>query len=257
MNNQQRLKLSEVREVFQVIGHARELRHDPEQQEKVIVDNMVRLLDADYGHAIRFGNFRPQAPTYVKRLSYGSIKDPTVCSYLSEWGKTHSIDEDPLKPVTWNKAGPVHTTSRSREMTFEKWRTYAIYEQVVEPASINDALMTFFRYPNADDTRGYTFVRTLDKKEFTQRQRRLAHLFSKELFNLYHQGLLEEKSPLDELPDRLAVMAKDLMTGLTQKQIAEARSLSYHTVRSYTKDLYDRLGVHSRQALIEHLSRRN
>ena len=55
---------------------------------------------------------------------------------------------------------------------------------------------------------------------------------------------------IDTLPTRLQRLAPLLLTGLNQKQIAAQEGLSYHTVRSYTKELYATLEVSSRQELM-------
>ena len=54
---------------------------------------------------------------------------------------------------------------------------------------------------------------------------------------------------MDGLPRRLQVLAPWLLTRLSQKQIAAELGLSYHTVRSYVKELYDTVGVGSREEL--------
>lgn len=256
MGLSQRLRLSDVRGVFRILSDARDLRHDPRQQEKVIVDAMVELLDADFGHAVRYAEFRPHRPTSVKQVVFGSIQDDRVSRYVSEFGRTHDINDDPMKPVTWDKTGPTHTTSRAKDIPFDELKNYKVFEALTEPAKINDAVLTFFRYPRSHDTRGYSFIRTLDKKEFTPRELRITHLLCSELHRLYLEGVLEERSPLDNLPPRLACLAQDLMTGLSQKEIARMRMLSYETVRSYTKELYERLAVSSREGLMAKLLNR-
>lgn len=256
MKLSQRLRLSDVRDVFRLLTDVRELRHDPRQQEMLIVDAMVKLLDADFGHAIRYANFRPDRATAVKQVTYGSVQDRTVCAYISEFGRKHDINDDPIKHVTWDKAGPVYTTTRAAEIQFKDLRRYKIFEEMVEPARIHDAMFTFFRYPGSHDTRGYSFVRTLDKPEFTEREKRITHLLCHELYELYLLGSLEERNPLDTLPPRLARTAEGLLTGLSQKKIADQYSLSYETVRSYTKELYERLHVSSREELMAKLLNR-
>lgn len=58
---------------------------------------------------------------------------------------------------------------------------------------------------------------------------------------------------VETLPARLQKLAPLFLTGLSQKQMAQQTGLSYHTVRSYAKELYARLGVGSREQLIAKL----
>ncbi len=247
------MKLSDVREIFRILGDARDLRHDPEAQEKLIVDEMVRILDADFGHALRYDNFRPNKKAVITHTVFGSTQDPYVMSYIRQWGRSRYVHTDPIKPHAWKHRGPVCTISRSMFLTYQELRPYRLFTDMIEPARLNDAIMTFFRYPGTDQTRGYTFIRTLDKKEFNARELRLAHLLIRELRPLCINGVLEPVNIFSLLPGRLADISRDLTTGLSQKQIAEKRHLSYETVRSYTKQLYGRLGVSSREALMAKL----
>lgn len=250
MKSTRHMPFDEVRNVFRVLGHARDLRHNYPQQEKVVLDAMTDLLDADFGHAMQMGEFRPKTPTYIKNYTPGSVQDPDVIRYFSEWGRVSSFDDDPLIKHAWNQQGPVYTFSRGSVMTFEELRPYRIYEEMVEPANLHDVIIAFFRYPNSNVTRQYGFQRKKSKKEFNIREIQLANLFITEMYNLYREGYLEPPSLLDELPGRLSNIAHQLRTGRSQRQIAVAENLSYNTVRSYTKELYDTVGVSSREELV-------
>ncbi len=256
MKRSQQLTLTDVRGVFRILGDARDLRYDQSQQETNIVDEMVDLLDASFGFAVRFDGFRLDAPTKVERLVPGTIQDPQAVHYLSHWGKNSNFDDTPMMNATRIQAGPVYSTTRSDVLTFDNLKSYRIYPELIEPAEMYDVLMTFFRYPGCDITRGYIFHRTIRQKEYELRHRRLAQLFSTELHRLYHEGSLEPRGLLNTLPPRLARIARQLKTGQSQRQIARSQNLSYHTVRSYTKELYDTVGVGSREELVAKLFNR-
>lgn len=253
MKRSESLPLEDVKKVFRALGHARDLRHDQTQQEILLVDSMTELLGAQFGHAVRFAEFRPETPTYIHQYIPGSIHDPSIERYLSEWGRNSSFEDSPLKHVTWDKQGPVYTTSRSTVMSYEDVMPYRIYDELVEPSRINDVLLTFFRYPGSNHTRHYIFQRTTAQREFDQRDLNLAHLFTTELYQIYRENALEPRDQLTQLPQRLQTLAYQLRTSRNQKQIAESMNLSYHTVRSYSKELYDIVGVSSREELVARL----
>jgi len=252
MKSSKHLPIDDIRHVFRVLGHARELRNDPIEQDRVIVDAMTELLDADFGHAMHMAGFRPQAPTRIKRYTPGTIQDPNVMNYLSAWGKNSKFHDDPLISRAWAQPESVVSFSRSSIMTFDEIKHYRVYEELVEPSKLNDAIFTFFRYPN-NNTRQYVFHRTVYKNEFTPRELKKANLFITELNQLYKDGLLDTPKEIDMLPKRLAMMAHQLRTGKSQSQIALTESLSYNTVRSYTKELYNTVGVSSREELVAKL----
>jgi DNA-binding CsgD family transcriptional regulator len=257
MRRSQQLKLAEVRKIFRVLGDARDLCHDQVKQETVIVDAMTDLLGASFGQATRVGEFRPDRPTYLKKFVPGSIQDSGVTRYFSHWGKNSEFHDDPLQQMTWDKQGPVHTLSRSSVMSYEDVKQYRIYEEMVEPARLKDVVFTFFRYPKSNTIRQYAFQRATTQSEFEPWHLRLADLFITELHRLYREGVLEPGNPLNDLPQRLSHMARQLRTGQSQRQIALSQNLSYHTVRSYTKELYNTVGVSSREGLVEKLFRRD
>ncbi len=244
---------SDFRSVFRVLSDARELRYDQPQQERVIVDAMTDLLGACFGHAMQVDNFRPGAPTCIKRFVPGSIQDRGVTKYLTEWGRNSDFDDDPMSHITRDKRGPAYTISRSAVMSYQDMVPYRIFEEMVEPAGGSDVILTFFRYPQSNTVRQYAFQRKATQKDFEPRQLALADLFISELHKLYQQGVLEPSNLLIDLPRRLLQVAHQLRTGRSQPQIALHLNLSYQTVRSYTKELYDIVGVISRAALVAKL----
>jgi DNA-binding NarL/FixJ family response regulator len=63
-------------------------------------------------------------------------------------------------------------------------------------------------------------------------------------------------SSLDaKVPPRLARIARLIVEGLTDKQIAEQSGLAHATVRTYVRELYAQLGVHGRVDLVNKLVR--
>ena len=63
-------------------------------------------------------------------------------------------------------------------------------------------------------------------------------------------------TPEPQLPPRLAKIARLVISGCTDKQIASRTGLSFSTVRTYVRQIYRRIGVHSRVELV-HASNSN
>lgn len=62
--------------------------------------------------------------------------------------------------------------------------------------------------------------------------------------------VLDAPAPAPTLPPRLARIASLVIDGLTDKQIAQRVGLTFSTVRTYVRQIYRRLGVHSRVGLV-------
>lgn len=59
---------------------------------------------------------------------------------------------------------------------------------------------------------------------------------------------------LPTLPPRLAKVAHMVVAGHTDKQIAARTGLTFSTIRTYVRQVYRRLGVHNRVALVHALT---
>lgn len=70
------------------------------------------------------------------------------------------------------------------------------------------------------------------------------------------QALEAPSTPEPQLPPRLAKIARLVISGCTDKQIASRTGLSFSTVRTYVRQIYRRIGVHSRVELV-HASNTN
>lgn len=60
----------------------------------------------------------------------------------------------------------------------------------------------------------------------------------------------QSSAPEPQLPPRLAKIARLVISGCTDKQIATRTGLSFSTVRTYVRQIYRRIGVHSRVELV-------
>lgn len=60
----------------------------------------------------------------------------------------------------------------------------------------------------------------------------------------------QSAAPEPQLPPRLAKIARLVISGCTDKQIATRTGLSFSTVRTYVRQIYRRIGVHSRVELV-------
>lgn len=75
-------------------------------------------------------------------------------------------------------------------------------------------------------------------------------------FALRRPGWVRDAAPpAPALPPRLTKIAALVIDGMTDKQIAQRVGLTFSTVRTYVRQIYRRMGVHSRVGLV-HASRR-
>lgn len=70
------------------------------------------------------------------------------------------------------------------------------------------------------------------------------------------QAALDNAQATYGLTDRERDVLELLARGYTQKSIADELGLALNSVRTYAKTLYLKLGVHSRQEVIEFMNRK-
>jgi DNA-binding NarL/FixJ family response regulator len=77
----------------------------------------------------------------------------------------------------------------------------------------------------------------------------ISPLFAVEITNHFSK---KQYSELDRLPKRRAQIARELLKGLTYKEVAERNYISVETVRDHVKKIYHDLNVHSRAELMNY-----
>jgi DNA-binding CsgD family transcriptional regulator len=86
---------------------------------------------------------------------------------------------------------------------------------------------------------------------FTHAQHRLVRILHLELGRLWRRDALRRaQDPSAALPPRLMQTLDELLTGKSEKEIAQKLGLSRHTVHNYVKALHQRFGVSSRGELL-------
>lgn len=250
MSHSQHLRLSDVRHVFRLLGDVRDLRHDYAAQEKRVLDGICELVGAQQGFAVRFEDFRPGRVTRISRFLASETSDAQMLRFGAWFNVGDNLSKDVMTVCTRSRPTNADAISRSSLLSYRDWQDWQVFEAFVDPSRILDTLVVWFRYPGTDRIRGYSVQRNVGYGEYKPRHVRIARLLATEMFRLYREGRLEPPAAVEDLPPRLRQIVPLLVTGLSQKQIAQRTGLTYHTVRSYTKQLYDLLGVHSREQLM-------
>lgn len=160
-------------------------------------------------------------------------------------------DVDPQSAAMVARAGTTtRAVLRAALVDDATWERSWLYQEVLRPLGIEDRLVGAFPIsPTAESY--FALDRTPGDPPFDDRARDVLHLFLSGC-PLFHDEQLRVRGLLDALegltPRERSVL-KLLLTGLSEREMADALDLSFHTVHEYVISVYRKFGVHSRPEL--------
>ncbi len=233
-----KLRLTDVRRTFRLIGEIRQHGADPQQWRPHLLRGLLDLLDADLviSSEVHFRTIAKSDALKVTDIGWGlerdgepwrihSEREENPSSYLVVVGRSAvAADDDddivPIKPAKKLRDG----------------RGFILSQYALPHLGAVDQL-GLHRYDL--------------NKPFTPAQAKLVRLFHVELGRLWRDDALKRAAdPTAELPPRLVQTLDGVLRGDSEKQIAYALGLSQHTVHNYIRALHTRFEVSSRAELI-------
>lgn len=247
-----RLRLSDVRRVFRLVGEIREIGADPERWRPHMVQALRKLANAEVvvSSEIHFRKIKTTGSMKVFDIGWGSDPDGKSWKIHTErndekpenfWlaatatpegsapGKAASLPEDDGDDD--DELVPVKPTEKVRGGRYLILSQYAL--------------------PHAGVVDQLGLHRAWDGKPFTPADHKLVRLFHVELGRLWKRDAIRQaRDPGSALPPRLTQTLNELLAGSSEKQIAGKLELSRHTIHNYVKALHQRFGVSSRGELL-------
>ena len=245
-----RLKLSDVRRVFRLVGEIRELGADPEKWRPHMVLALRKLMDAEVvvSSEIHFHKIKTTGAMKVFDIGWGSDPDGKV------W-KIHTEREDEKPENFWvaaatsaPAAGAGAAVNGQKDAEEEELVPVKPTEKVRGGRYL---ILSQYALPHAGVVDQLGLHRAWDGEAFEPCHHRLVRLFHVELGRLWKKDAIRRaKDPATALPPRLSQTLNELLAGSSEKQIAHKLELSRHTVHNYVKALHQRFGVSSRGELL-------
>lgn len=245
-----RMKLSDVRAMFRLIGEVRELGDDP----SVWRPHMVRRLRRLLGAAVVVSS-----EVHLRAISPSATAKGLMRIIDVGWGCDGNEGE---------RVWQIHDQSDARPGTYML--------ALLNGAAENDDVAPAPVRPTASLRQGRSFIlsqyplphlgavdqlgvhQQMGSAPFTPAKQRLVRLFHVELGRLWQRDALKKtRDPHAALPPRLAQTLAALQRGASEKQISASLGISQHTVHNYVKALHQRLGVSSRGELLAKSAKRD
>jgi DNA-binding CsgD family transcriptional regulator len=248
-----RLRLSELRALFHLLGECTELGADPIAWRWHLAEQLPALVNCQIGmiHELRMA-----APPFSEPFWL-------VADGIFDHGWPAISDRKPFE-VHMSHGRPEEAPHVSRRLIDRRlasfhwhgnfgtlsWREEPFFNEFVKPASLDDGILVTQR--TGERTAMWLFVnRAVGDAPFSQRAHRLMRLLNAELSQRLGTTLARLGGPtVTDLPPRQRQVLVRLMQGDSEKQTAQRLSLSPHTVHDYVKLLHTRFGVQSRGELL-------
>jgi DNA-binding CsgD family transcriptional regulator len=245
MGRSERLRLSQVRAVFRLVGEVRELGADTLAWRSHMVRRLCALLDAPVGMG---GEIPPGSttPTAAVDMGWGTARD------RREWREFIAGGDDAVDPVVVNApALRRRRYSLSRRQLAEDRKSDGTNAfELRRRAGLDDCITSSVPLPVAGWDHVFMLMRPLEGRPFSRGERRLADLFHRELARLWRTGPGEAPPPEATLSPRQRQVLACLLNGDGEKQAARKLDISVRTAHNHVTALHRHFGVHSRSELM-------
>lgn len=251
----QRLKLSEVRDVFRLLGELRDRGNDAMDWRHHMVERLAGLVGAQVGictetREIRAADVRPVG---IVDAGWTGIQQRAAWERYVAGGR---IDPDPTAPFIMTRLARPFTSCR-HEMADDGTWYRSDHVQIYRRSSDVDHFIFSYRPLKPSGSEHFIYLlRPWGDRPFEQRQRRLVHIFHQELARILDDDAVRSRdaAPKRALPPRLRETLDGLTAGEGEKQIAARLGLSRHTVHEYIKALHRRFDASNRAELLAHVA---
>jgi len=223
-----------------------------DNKRRLLISGLAELVDADgwLWTVGRVDHVR-KCPMQTNML-FGGLSDHQLAALLDSPSDTSSPSpcDQPLAALVANGTHFVRT--RQQLVDDETWYSNANTQTYFLGHGIDQCMyaITPFKEPGFC---GIGFFRFTGKPTFSERQRQIVELITREIAWLHESTLLAKHgAAVEELTPRIRSVLSLLLDGLLCKEIAAHLHLSPHTVKGYIRDIYNHFSVNSQVALIRH-----
>lgn len=251
-----RLRVADVRAIWELLGECRELGDGRIIWRDHCVSTLARLIDADFGVVGEMGgcdtdDLRDLGANFWWRMDLPSPSQ--VHSNLAAFRDNPRLSPALLEYHRLNRSAQELCLTRRDYIGDRDWYQSYDYE-VIHQSYGTDATLFCFRQLVAGgpgESSGIVMLRAKGRRDFSGRDRALVRETNARLSRLVGKELARCDEPT---PRELAPRCRQVLIGLLQgegdKQVAARLSLGMHTVNEYTKLIYRHFGVRGRSELM-------
>jgi len=246
-----RLRPDQVREMFRLMGEASEFRAGDAARARHLVSGLRRILGAVAGACVV--DTQPSGPGKYVAVALDGWDPSTIRALqaLERRGSEHHPCCAALTRACPPERAATVTARRGDVVSNRTWRESIFVQEHLHPTRLDHPLFSRKRLSARGSIQGLGFYRAAADRPFDVADRHLLHIFHRECGALLETPAraIDEPAP-ETLAPREEQTLHLLLTGLSDKEIAQRMGISRHTVNQYTKAIYRSYGVCSRSALL-------
>ncbi len=253
-----RIRSTELRELYLLVGECCELGADPLLWRIHLLERLNQLLGA-VSSVMLDASFNPQIPGIGAQVDAAvspneySTQEKEVLSHCL---RHMSLEDNPLGPVMLQQSAQSAIVAAARQEWISRrtWEESPFYRAYFDPIGWYDMLIAIV--PTASGFQFCNFSRVANDSHFPIRAGRIVQLVLNELAGISEVRLAPLKdNSLLALPTREQQVLLALAEGDEEKQIALRLGISRSTVHEYVRRLLRRYQVNSRSGLLLHSAR--
>jgi DNA-binding CsgD family transcriptional regulator len=238
------------RSLLRLINEAHELGISSHASRKHLLAGLCDVLDAPVSLFVVDPHFTDGGSGPVLEGAFhGSDGVPAFVQATLEHGRQiNPVLARMLREFSAFAHGEV-ITMRSADVAHERaWRESGYVAEHMRPHGYGDFMASARAYGVPDHCTGFALARAHGERRFSAADRDLLHLFQLECGAFFvPRGLRQEHA---RLSPRMCQTLELLLTGASDKEVARALGISYHTERQYVKSVYRVFAVRSRAELL-------
>ena len=254
MSKSERLRHSDLRAIYHLIGDCRDLGADPIAWRRRLLEGVMQLTGARVAYVVGLHGFPGPDQRPAEMIQLGLEESKQTKLFAEHFEFMFRGGEDAL--LTAFMALPtdrLQTRSHVDMIDVDDWRRSESFQRYHRPMDMEPGVLSMcpLRIQGNRYQHTLTVRRCVGERPFTLRDVRLLNYLHQELAPLIGPRLAtaDEPSP-SELSPRLQQTLEGLLTGLSEKQLAERLGISPATLHEYVTKLYRRFAVNGRNELM-------
>jgi DNA-binding CsgD family transcriptional regulator len=256
MGQSKRLRLSDVRAVYRLVGECRELGIDSALWRTHMFVELLRLTGGQVamgGPTCMHDRFAGAQPLPALDLGWDGPREQRIF-YQYMLDRMHlcdpAISRFGAQLATLPAGVKSLTRSRGQLADDRAWYASAAFCEYLRPSGVDDGLMSLVVVADGQ-AHGIALFRPPGEPRFSARDRRLLHLFHTELApHLMNDLAPPGQDPVSRLSPRQREVLACLLEGDSEQQLALRLGLTRHSAHQYVKAVYRGLRVSTRGELL-------